>query len=170
MEIITPSIIIAVVALVSPVITNYLNNIHVEKMKVLEYQLVMRKEKFQHDKMLAEDYIRSSVEIIHLLNTGYDYAIQLGRDLNETLWFQKEIIDYEVYSLALKNYKDNYSALLSISSKELSDKLVEFDSQLYDRKSFKKNLFPDFQIVLTEIRLEINRNEPKYNEYKPGIK
>ena len=167
MEMLTPTVIIAVIALISPVITNYLNNIHMEKMKFLEYQLMMKKDKFQQNKNLAENYIRSTIEVIHLLNAGFGYAIQLGRDLNQTLWFQREIIDYEAYLSALKNYKENHSVLLAVSSKKLAEKLIEFDATLYDRKSFNRNLFPDFEIVLDEIQLEINRNEPKYDEYRP---
>lgn len=105
--------------------------------------------------------------MIHLLNAGYGYAIHLGRDLNETLWNQREIIDYDAYLIALKNYKENYSALKAISSKNLADKLSEFDDVLYQRNSFKQNLFPNFDNVLSEIRVEINRNEPKYNDYRP---
>lgn len=167
MEMLTPTVIIAVIALISPVITNYLNNIHMEKMKFLEYQLMMKKDKFQQNKNLAENYIRSTIEVIHLLNAGFGYANQLGRDLNQTLWFQREIIDYEAYLSALKIYKENHSVLLAVSSKKLAEKLIEFDATLYDRKSFNRNLFPDFEIVLDEIQLEINRNEPKYDEYRP---
>ncbi|MBF0726304.1 hypothetical protein [Enterococcus gallinarum] len=168
MEMLTPTVIIAVIALISPVITNYLNNIHIEKMKLLEYQLMLKKDKFQQNKNLAENYIRSTIEVIHLLNAGFGHAIQLGRDLNQTLWFQREIIDYEAYLSALKIYKENHSVLLAVSSKKLAEKLIEFDATLYDRKSFNRNLFPDFEIVLDEIQLEINRNEPKYDEYRPN--
>lgn len=54
MEILTPSIIIAVIALISPVVTNYLNNKHLEKMKVFEYQLVLKKKNFSIEKLFLK--------------------------------------------------------------------------------------------------------------------
>ena len=51
MEMLTPTVIIAVIALISPVITNYLNNIHIEKMKLLEYQLMLKKINFNRIKI-----------------------------------------------------------------------------------------------------------------------
>lgn len=92
------TIVIAVCAILSPVITTIINNHHQKVMKKLEYKHLEHEEQIRHEREICEEYVRAAGACIHRL-TG-DQIKTYGENLGLVLYYvpddiRKEIMEFE---------------------------------------------------------------------------
>lgn len=92
------TIVIAVCAILSPVITAIINNHHQKVMKQLEYKHLEHEEQVRHEREICEGYVRAAGACIHR-PTG-DQAKTYGENLGLILYYvpddiRKEIMEFE---------------------------------------------------------------------------
>lgn len=88
---VTVSVIIALCAIISPVITTIINNLHEEKMKKIEYRHTEKSNREEHEKSIYEGYVRSAGKCIYsqspedLKMFGEHSTLILYSNLDETV-------------------------------------------------------------------------------------
>lgn len=92
------TIVIAVCAILSPVVTAIINNHHQKVMKQLDYKHLEHEEQLRHEREICEGYVRAAGACIHR-PTG-DQAKTYGENLGLILYYvpddiRKEIMEFE---------------------------------------------------------------------------
>lgn len=110
------TILIAVCAILSPVITAVVNNKHQKIMKELEYKQAEHAEKEQHIQQIYEGYIRETGACIRVL-TG-EQATKYGECLGLILYYVPDDIRKEILQLDTELFAHNSDSKITVSHLE----------------------------------------------------
>lgn len=117
------TIVIAVCAILSPVITAIINNHHQKVMKQLEYKHLEHEEQSQHEREVCEAYVRAAGSCIH--RTDVDAVRKYGEQFGLVVYYAPEDIRKDILLLEDSLFSDtgvNKSRLLT----SIAVKLREF--------------------------------------------
>ena len=97
------TIVIAVCAILSPILTAIINNHHQKVMKQLEYKHLEHEEQVRHEREICEDYVRAAGACIHY--PASDQVKTYGEKLGLILYYvpddiRKEIMEFENQAIA----------------------------------------------------------------------
>lgn len=92
------TIVIAVCAILSPILTALINNHHQKVMKKLEYKHLEHEEQIRHEREICEGYVRAAGACIH--NLTVDQVKTYGENLGLVLYYvpddiRKDIMEFE---------------------------------------------------------------------------
>ena len=91
------TIVIAVCAIVSPVLTAIINNYHQKVMKQLEYKQLEREEQLRHEREICEGYVRAAGSCIH--RADVDAVRKYGEHFGAVVFYAPEDIRKEILLL-----------------------------------------------------------------------
>lgn len=175
MKTLTPTIVIAVIALISPIITNWINNRHLEREKCLDFMNKHFEKKYDKKVDLIESFMRSSYELKQQIeNISFENSNAIGKKnllLTVKAMNYKDLnINIETLSESINSFNQNLAALLPLVSRQTSIDLLEFSgyinsglSIIDDRKWFELS----YSQIIDVLNKEISNSVPDYDAYRP---
>lgn len=172
MSTITPTLVIAVIALISPIITNWINNRHLEREKVLDFTNNHLEKMYDKKIESIESYLKAAYKLKqHVENANAD---NMSFGMHETLISTIEDLDNkglvpypDEFKKAVINYNEALGNVLPFVELETKSQLLEIDTLIDSGESIGNDLSKPFSRIVAILHKEIDGSKPDYNEYRP---
>ncbi|WP_288225934.1 hypothetical protein [uncultured Enterococcus sp.] len=168
MKELTPTLVIAVIALVSPIITNWMNNRHLERIKLLDFTNSHSEDVFNRKVRSIELFLQSANKLRNRLeNSSVKYIYQGTLATVEASENKDSIIDLDGFKDDILLFNKNLATLIPLVNSETMIKLFEFNEFINSGNSFGQNLLKEFTEIANVLHKEVDNSKPDYNEYRP---
>lgn len=168
MSTLTPTLVIAVIAIVSPIITNWMNNRHLEKEKILDFQNSHIEAVFNKKVEAVESFLKASYTLRSRLdNLEVTY---INEDILGTIENPKnseQILDKEGFKADILSFNQALASISPLTSVETMSKLMRFGDLMNSYPFMSADLKRQNSEITTLLHSEINNSKPNYDEYRP---
>lgn len=168
MSTLTPTLVIAVIAIVSPIITNWMNNRHLEKEKILDFQNRHIEATFNKKIELVEDFLKVAYSLKNRLeNSDFPYAHAGILATIESPKNSESLNDADGFKLDILAFNKTLAALIPLVDISTVNKLLDFSVFINSSDSLYDDLKGRYLEITTLLHSEINNSKPNYDEYRP---
>lgn len=168
MSTLTPTLVIAVIAIVSPIITNWMNNRHLEKEKILDFQNSHAEAVFNKKVEAVESFLKASYTLRSRLdNLKHTYTHEDILGTIEDPRNSEQVLDKKGFKADILSFNQALAAVSPLTSVETMIKLMEFSTLVNSYPFIESDLQRKNLEITTLLHSEINNSKPNYDEYRP---